>query len=386
MKRIFLSLALCVCLLPLSAQETGTDNDNRTLRADSIITADTRLDSLYQTLPEVLVTGERPIVKAEQGKLIYDLPRLIQNLPVDNAYDAVKELPGVMEVNGALRLAGQSVTLILDGKVTTLSAGQLNTLLKSIPVSRIEKAEVMYNAPARYQVRGALINITLKQATPGTQSLQGEVYGKYAQKYYEDLEQRASLLYTKHKFSLDFLYSHKHGRSYFATDKDAVHTLGDGTVYPLSTDEVNRHRSHTHGFRVGADYNIAKDHQLSFVYNGSYTTGHSRMSVEGTQESSTLSNSNSWLHNGRLDYRTPFGLSGGVDFTYYSSPSNQLLNSIMQGEALDFYTEDRQRINRWKFFLGQEHSLKNGWGLNYGGSYTTSVDNSYQYYYDDELT
>ena len=42
------------------------------------------------------------IVKAAQGKLVYDLPRLIQNLPVDNAYDAVKELPGVIEMNGCV--------------------------------------------------------------------------------------------------------------------------------------------------------------------------------------------------------------------------------------------------------------------------------------------
>ena len=135
---------------------TSGADDNRILSADSLITTDARLDSLYQTLPEVMITGERPIVKAAQGKLVYDLPRLIRNLPVDNAYDAVKELPGVIEMNGGLQLAGQGVTVILDGKVTTLSTGQLYALLRSIPASRIEKAEVMYNAPARYQVRGAL--------------------------------------------------------------------------------------------------------------------------------------------------------------------------------------------------------------------------------------
>ena len=43
----------------------------------------------------------------------------------DSAYDAVKELPGVIEMNGGLQLAGQGVTVILDGKVTTLSTGQL---------------------------------------------------------------------------------------------------------------------------------------------------------------------------------------------------------------------------------------------------------------------
>ena len=93
--------------------------------------------------------------------------------PVDNAYDAVKELPGVTEMNGGLQLAGQGVTVILNGKVTTLSVEQLYTLLRSIPASRIEKAEVMYNAPARYQVRGALINVQLKQTADGPIFLAG---------------------------------------------------------------------------------------------------------------------------------------------------------------------------------------------------------------------
>ena len=43
---------------------------------------------------------------------VYDLPRLIRDLPVDNAYDAVKELPGVTEMNGGLQLAGQGVTAV----------------------------------------------------------------------------------------------------------------------------------------------------------------------------------------------------------------------------------------------------------------------------------
>ena len=54
------------------------------------------IDSLYRELPEVMITGERPVVKAEQGKLVYDVPRLVSSLPVDNAYDAVKNLPGAV--------------------------------------------------------------------------------------------------------------------------------------------------------------------------------------------------------------------------------------------------------------------------------------------------
>lgn len=55
------------------------------------------MDSLFQQLPEVLVRGERPVIKAEKGKLIYDVPRIIEKLSVTNAYEVLKELPGVTE-------------------------------------------------------------------------------------------------------------------------------------------------------------------------------------------------------------------------------------------------------------------------------------------------
>ena len=194
--KYILPFVFCAFSAPLFAQQVA-DNNDRILSADSLITTDSRLDSLYQSLPEVMITGERPIVKAQPGKLIYDLPRLIASQPVDNAYDAMKELPGVTEMNGGLQLAGQSVTVILDGKVSTLSTEQLYALLRSIPASRIANAEVMYNAPARYQVRGALINITLKQATSGSNSWQGELYAKYKQRHNEGFEACQHALYQK---------------------------------------------------------------------------------------------------------------------------------------------------------------------------------------------
>lgn len=57
------------------------------------------VDSIFGQLPEVMVKGERPVVKAQQGKLVYDMSRLVEQLPVSNAYDALKELPVVPSAN-----------------------------------------------------------------------------------------------------------------------------------------------------------------------------------------------------------------------------------------------------------------------------------------------
>ena len=182
--------------LPLAAQENLEKENQRTLSADSLVTGDARMDSLYRHLPEVMVVGERPVVKASAGKLEYDLPRMIKDRPVDNVYEALKELPGVVEQDGALTLGMQGVTVVLDGKVTNMSSAQLYALLKSLPADRIERVEVMYNAPARYQVRGAMINVRLRHRIGDPGVVQGELYGKYNQEHEASFEERASFYIT----------------------------------------------------------------------------------------------------------------------------------------------------------------------------------------------
>lgn len=375
MRQLILIAGLAAFVAKLPAQE----------RADSLLTGDVQADSLFQALPEVMVEGERPVVKALPGRLEYDLPRMIAQKPIDNVYDALKELPGVVEMNGGLTLGARGVTVVLDGKVTNMSAGQLYSLLKSMPASRIERVEVMYNAPARYQVRGALINVRLRHRIGDPGSVQGEAFAKYDQRHEASFEERASLLYNGGKLSADFLYSHAHGESYHTTDKEARHWQeAEGEAYSVRNHERGHGRNHTHTFRLGAGYRFSENHSLDFVYNGSYDTSHYNQYTTGTQTATTLGNQEAWLHNGRLDYQAPFGLKAGAEFTWYHAPGSQRLVSEMDGTAMDFYTEDAQRINAWKFYVSQEHQLKHGWGLNYGAVYSTSVDNSYQRYSGNE--
>lgn len=375
MKRMILIIGLAAFGTGLPAQEA----------VDSLLTGDVQTDSLFQALPEVMVEGERPVVKALPGRLEYDLPRMIAQKPIDNVYDALKELPGVVEMNGGLTLGARGVTVILDGKVTNMSAEQLYSLLKSMPASRIERVEVMYNAPARYQVRGALINVRLRHRIGDPGSVQGEAFAKYDQRHEASFEERASFLYNGGKLSMDFLYSHAHGESYHTTDKEARHWQeAEGEAYSVRNHERGHGRNHTHTFRLGAGYQFAENHSLDFVYNGSYDTSHYNQYTTGTQTATTLGNQESWLHDGRLDYQVPFGLKAGVEFTWYHAPGSQRLASEMEETDMDFYTEDAQRINAWKFYLSQEHQLGCGWGLNYGAVYSTSVDNSYQRYSGNE--
>jgi hypothetical protein len=60
-------------------------------------TADAGIITLEQkdyNLDEVVIKGERPLVKVENGRLGYDLSALSEKQSVNNAYEAIIKLPG----------------------------------------------------------------------------------------------------------------------------------------------------------------------------------------------------------------------------------------------------------------------------------------------------
>ena len=87
-------LVILNACLALSLAGWAQDNRNDSLRMDSII----------HSLPDVMVKGNRPIVKVKGAALTYDLPQLIKNHLVDNAYEAIKQLPGVERCHAGIRL------------------------------------------------------------------------------------------------------------------------------------------------------------------------------------------------------------------------------------------------------------------------------------------
>ena len=339
-------------------------------------------DSLYLELTSATVTAERPVVKVDKGALVYDLPRILEKTPADNALEAIGKLPGVIPQGDGFSVAGRGATVIIDGKVSTLSADQVNALLRSTPVSRIAKAEVIPNATAKYQVRGALINIVLNHDAEDRGKLQGEIYGKYANEYAGSAQGRGSLLYTKGKFSTDLIYSYGFNQIHNDNSIEARHRLNDGSIHNITQNELVDTRDKSHQVRWGADYFFAENHRVSLVYNGNFGKSGTDLNTTGTEISTARIDRNKQLHNVRADYMAPFGLSVGAEYTHYNKPSNQLLKSTFEGEDWNFRTEDQQTIDRWKVFAGQVHSLGNNWELNYGVNLEWARDKSFQWYYD----
>ena len=169
------------------------------------------IDSIAQTLPTIMVRGAAPLAQVKGATICYDLQRLLQGRGADNAWEAVKLLPGVIETNSTLQLLGQDVSFAIDGQVSSLSLAQVAQQLKSMPASSIERADVMYASPAQYQVHGRLINLVLKRSEDLSKTFSGEVNLAYHQDHDALFGERIAGRYHKGKFSLDAFYLHSHG-------------------------------------------------------------------------------------------------------------------------------------------------------------------------------
>ena len=347
----------------------------------------------YQ-LAEITVKGERPQVKLEGGKLTYDVPQLMKDKTATNAFEIIKDLPGLIERNDNLELVGASrLNIILNGQLTTMSADQLIQLLKTIPASRGEKAEVMYNAPAKYNVKGALLNVVLSKNESETPSWQGETGVDYTQYRHAGGDAHVNLLYTNKGFSIDFLLNGNKRRDVMGEDMLARHTLNSGMT------EISQHnRALVHvnrgTVRLGMDYTFANEDKLSLAYylkgdkvlsdRDAFTSYLDLSKPENKSESTSLvrDDGHSAIHNIRLQYDGHAGISAGADFTRYHSPS-VLDYQDTNGSRTDMINNTRQDVSRWSVFLNKTHSFASGWGLNYGvhGGYASSKNYS-EYLYD----
>lgn len=335
-------------------------------------------------LGEVVIKGERPIVKVEGGKLSYDLSQLTENKLVNNAYESLQQLPGVQEINGSLSLAGaHGLSIILNGKPTTMSYEQIADLLRNTPSSRVEKAEVMYSTPPQYHVRGAAINLILKGYHDGEGGVQGEINAGYTNRYKNSGQGGISLLYNTPKWNIDFLYNARYRNSRQTTEVYSRHTLKD-KVHEITQMSTLDGRSLTHNVRIGGEYKFNEESNISLSYTGAFNPNikNTARSAGSFAISDNIKKGVNRMHNLALDYIASNGTKAGANYTSYKSGDDQYFtNKDAENRLSKFQTTSGQRIDRWKVYLDRSHSLPKDWTLNYGTSFAYTNDHNTQFYH-----
>ncbi|MCC8096700.1 MAG: hypothetical protein LIP05_16045 [Tannerellaceae bacterium] len=308
------------------------------------------------------MTAERPQVQVQGGALIYDAPQLIRNKPVNNAFDALKELPGITTRGEEIQLMGaRNLHIVINGQLTTMSPEQLTELLKTIPASRVRKMEVMYTAPAKYHVKGALINVVLDQPAGDGETLQGEIGTEYRQYHNPMGEARVNLVYANSRLHIDFLANGSKKKTYDGENTFARHTLQDEIV-DIDMVDQSRGRDTKGNMRVGMEYTLGNEDKLSASY---YIDGVKQRKTRSSESdyyfrkedrnmfavSETSKRIKSTLQNVKVQYDTHTHLSLGVDFTAYKNPDD--MNFLNREDGIlttDLLNNTKQDIQKWMFF------------------------------------
>lgn len=346
------------------------------------------INKLYKNLPEVVVKAEKPIVKIVQGKMVYNMPNLLEKLPADNAYEALTHIPGVSDVDGSIKFSGNEVTLIVNGQATTLTQEQLADRLKAMSAAQLAKAEVMLAAPARYHVRGMAINIITKDYA-GTKQFSGQIIGGLQQSKYTKGFGNLYLSMQRGKFGLDAQYQFIDGNSYGENSHIANHPLVNKRV---NYNDKTKQKSFgiVHDYRLGMNYAFSKNHRLDVAYTGKWDKSCSNSFTTGTSVSGRHYDSHVYLHNVDVNYLLPWGLNVSGSYTKYRTPQQQALDGTMYVDENATATErnltsgSEQTINKWMFTADQTHSLAHGWGVSYGLKGQFTSNNSYQTTFDKE--
>ena len=224
-------------------------------------------------LGEVTIQSLRPTIIQKPDRLVVNISGTA--LAAGNsAYDLLSKAPGVyVDQEGNIQLNGRSgVTVMLNDRLTYLSARDLRNLLEGMSAENVENIEIITHPSAKYDAEGSsgILNINLKENA--LRGMNGNVNASYR---YNG---------KQHGYSTGgrINYKTENWNSFLNLDmarrvggRDATFTrvfFGEETTFFDQVAEGNYVVEGPPAVRAGTDYEINEDHSLgATVY---YATNH----------------------------------------------------------------------------------------------------------------
>lgn len=220
--------------------------------AGSVIVAPTA-----HALDGVVVEDEIPFVQIELDKKVFNVDQNL-NTAGGTGTDVMEQIPSVeVDMDGNISLRGTgNVTILIDGKPSSLTGGDRGAVLDAIPADAIERVEVITNPSAKYDPDGmaGIINIILKKnklvgfhgsvnASVGT----GEDFGTL-----NKWSGSANLNFRNEHFNLFGNYSFRDNLSYTQSELYRRTNYNDTLEY-LEQDGFGTRDRVSHTFKGGID-------------------------------------------------------------------------------------------------------------------------------------
>lgn len=235
------------------------------------------LDPNIEELKVAVVQGQKDEVGGKMDKKSFETKDMVTQSG-GTILQALQNLPGVSVQDGKIQLRGNdNVVILIDGKQTALTGFGGQYGLDNIPVSAIERIEIINNPSAKFDANGnaGIINIILKkekkEGFSGKAGMSAGLGALWVRKenlpgirpqYVRTpkLNPSIQLNYRKKNINLffqaDYLYTHTLNSNEFVT-----RTYDDGTIINQQT-KRNRN-THFLTSRLGIDWDLSKHDVLS---------------------------------------------------------------------------------------------------------------------------
>ena len=201
----------------------------------------------------------------------------------NTAFNVLAKSPGIfVDPEGNIQLNGRGgATIMVDGRLTYLSARDLRNLLESTPAENIKSIEIITSPSAKYDAEGTsgIINIVFKKNV--MQGINGSIYTTYSTNLKQHMAGGGATINHKSGRWNSFLITDINRR---ASGREATFTrifrAQNQRTYFDQSAEGNWHNWGPPSVRLGSDFTINQNHSVGFI--GSYftNTSHSNFLTE----------------------------------------------------------------------------------------------------------
>ncbi|TWR29802.1 TonB-dependent receptor [Mucilaginibacter pallidiroseus] len=230
-----------------------------------------KMQPASKTLQTVTITASRPLIERKLDRTVMNVENSV--LAAGNsALEILERAPGVtIDKDDNISLKGkQGVTVMINDKLTYMSAAQLATMLRSTDGSTIQSIEIITNPSAKYDASGnsGIINIKLKKnkqvGTNGSLTA-GAAYGK-------NFRDNTTLNINHKQGDLNLFGTFSRGDINRDNVIDIDRSVDSAAKRTYFRQNTRMHNSvHYNNYRFGADYATSKNNTLGFVLSGDYT-------------------------------------------------------------------------------------------------------------------
>ncbi len=233
-------------------------------------------------LEEVKVVGKQELLLNNIDKKVYNVGEDL-SVKGGTANDILNNVPSVeIDQEGKISLRGDgNVTILIDGRPSSIAGGNGKSLLESLPANSIERIEIVTNPSSKYDPDGTsgIINIVLKKnklkgingnialnagtgnaynatAALSIRNAKMNLYGNYSYRYYEGFRDYESKLERNIENQYFRLEQEREG-----TDLMVNHTARVGSDFYLNDRNT---------LGVSATLNLGKRERTGDLFNSQY--------------------------------------------------------------------------------------------------------------------